>query len=427
MIEEPTPEATETIVFGALPRYESHHGVVYEREAVTDAIRLGRRYLYEERDPDRTLSIVDWAGAIAKRSSSPVTPQTIRDVIARSARIPIEHLTLDASARFLAIEATLRERILGQPHVAKLIGDTLVRNLAGFSGERPIGSMLFIGPTGVGKTEVVKTLAQLLFGNSEALTRFDMSEFAESHTVSRLIGSPPGYVGHQEGGQLTEAVLRRPYQVVLLDEIEKAHRDIWNLLLQVTDEGHLSDSSGRRVDFSNTLLIMTSNLGAHLLKSNQRSVGFAATADRSPESAESEVLAFAKDALPLEFWNRLDARLVFRPLAKDTIVKSAGQLIEKSRLQIQVERGLNYEVSDDAVSWVVDNGGFDWELGARPLRNAIAKWLETPISEAILSGRLGLGQSMYVDVDVDSDGLTFEAITIFDTQTPKPEVVTTSP
>jgi ATP-dependent Clp protease ATP-binding subunit ClpC len=267
---------------------------------------------------------LDWAGAVAKRSACDVNEHTIRQVIAKSARIPLEHLTLDASERFLAIEQTLHSRILGQPQVAKVIGDTLVRNLAGFSGGRPIGSMLFIGPTGVGKTEVVKTLAELVFGSSDALTRFDMSEFAESHTVARLIGSPPGYVGHQDGGQLTEVVLRRPYQVILLDEIEKAHRDIWNLLLQVTDEGHLSDSRGRRVDFSNTLLIMTSNLGAQLMRPGRRSVGFASDVEGTTSQTEKKVLDFAKNALPLEFWNCLDARLVFNPLDRDTIVKIVG-------------------------------------------------------------------------------------------------------
>ena len=421
MVEEPTAEETETIVFGSLPRYEAHHAITYEKSAVTDAIRLGRRYLYEQRDPDRTLGILDWAGAIAKRSKVSVDSTIIREVIARSARIPLEHLTLDASERFLAIETTLTDRILGQPHVAKVIGDTLIRNLAGFSGGRPIGSLLFVGPTGVGKTEVVKTLAALLFGSTEALTRFDMSEFAESHTISRLIGSPPGYVGHQEGGQLTESVVRRPYQVILLDEIEKAHRDIWNLLLQVTDEGHLSDSKGRRVDFSNTLLVMTSNLGAHLLKPNQRGVGFSTNADWDPQRAEHQVLNFAKDALPLEFWNRLDARLVFRPLEKPTIVKIARQLVSRSQQQIYTERDVNYEVSDQALAWVVDHGGYDWQLGARPLRTAIAKWLETPISEAILKGKLTAGQRMYIDVD--TEGLTYEVVTVFDANTLKPSEV----
>ena len=189
-----------------------------------------------------------------------------------------------------------------------------------------------------------------------------MSEFAESHTIARLIGSPPGYVGHQEGGQLTETVLRRPYQVILLDEIEKAHRDIWNLLLQVTDEGHLSDSRGRRVDFSNTLLIMTSNLGAQLMKPGRRGVGFAAQVHDDQDQTEKQVLDFAKKALPLEFWNRLDARLVFNPLDKETIIKIAGCFVAKSREQIAAERRITYHVSTPALAWVVDHGGYDWEL-----------------------------------------------------------------
>jgi ATP-dependent Clp protease ATP-binding subunit ClpC len=424
MVEEPSAQETQTIVTGLISTYESHHKVDYEVESIQSAIRLGRRYLHEQRDPDRTLSILDWAGAVAKRSNTNVTENIIRKVIAKSAKIPLEHLTLDASERFLAIEQTLQSRILGQPQVAKVIGDTLVRNLAGFSGGRPIGSMLFVGPTGVGKTEVVKTLAELVFGSSDALTRFDMSEFAESHTVARLIGSPPGYVGHQEGGQLTEVVLRRPYQVILLDEIEKAHRDIWNLLLQVTDEGHLSDSRGRRVDFSNTLLIMTSNLGAQLMRPGRRGVGFAADVQDDASQTEAKVLAFAKDALPLEFWNRLDARLVFNPLDKDTIIKIASQLVEKSRLQIFAERNISYHVSTPALEWVVDHGGFDWELGARPLRGAIAKWLEIPVSEAILKGELKAGHVM--EIELGDDELIYKTIVIVEEPTLKPDAIAPS-
>ena len=354
-----------------------------------------------------------------------VKDEDIATIVSRWTGIPVSRMLESEVEKLLRMEENLAARVIGQSSALSAVSHAIRRSRSGL-GEpnRPIGSFLFMGPTGVGKTETARALAEFLFDDEQAMIRIDMSEYMEKHSVARLIGAPPGYVGYDEGGQLTEAVRRRPYSVILLDEIEKAHRDIWNLLLQVTDEGHLSDSRGRRVDFSNTLLIMTSNLGAQLMRPGRRSVGFASDVEGTTHQTEKKVLDFAKNALPLEFWNRLDARLVFNPLDKDTIVKIAGQLVEKSRQQIYAERNISYHVSTPALAWVVEHGGFDWELGARPLRGAIAQWLEIPVSEAILKGHLKAGQVM--EIELGDNELVYRTIDIIQEPTLKPDALAPS-
>ncbi|MGK0361187.1 MAG: ATP-dependent Clp protease ATP-binding subunit ClpC [Bradymonadia bacterium] len=401
-VEEPDAASTRLILNGIVARYAKHHKVEYDLEAVNAAVRLGQRYMSERRDPDRSLSVLDLAGAVARRRSGIVDRAAVAEVISRIARVPVDHLLMDDPQRFLDMEATLGEQIVGQRHVLEAIGETIRRNYAGFAGQRPIGSFLFLGPTGVGKTEAVKALANFLFGRRDALVRFDMSEFAEAHSISRLVGSPPGYVGHQDGGQLTDALRKRPYQVVLFDEIEKAHRDVWNVLLQVLDEGRLTDSRGRTVDFSNTVVVMTSNLGAESLFGGRR-VGFAPKDDNDADARAAKALAKARETFPPELYNRIECRLVFHPLTQPQIATIA-HLIATERSSILAEqRGISFELTKAAVSWLIESGGFDESLGARPMRQTIAREVESLIARHILSGELARGA--HVIVDQLDDGL----------------------
>lgn len=401
-VEEPDADSTRLILSGIVERYAKHHKVKYDPDAVNAAVRLGQRYMSERRDPDRSLSVLDLAGAVARRRSGVVDRAAVAEVIARIARVPVDHLLMDDPQRFLDMEATLGEQIVGQRHVLSAIGETIRRNYAGFAGQRPIGSFLFLGPTGVGKTEAVKALANFLFGRRDALVRFDMSEFAEAHSIARLVGSPPGYVGHQDGGQLTDALRKRPYQVVLFDEIEKAHRDVWNVLLQVLDEGRLTDSRGRTVDFSNTVVVMTSNLGAESLFGGRR-VGFAPKDAHDADERAAKALAKAREAFPPELYNRIECRLVFHPLTQPQIATIAHLIAQERSAILAEQRGISFELTDAAVAWLIEAGGFDESLGARPMRQTIAREVESLIARHILSGELARGA--HVIVDQLDDGL----------------------
>jgi len=312
-------------------------------------------------------------------------------------------LLTDRPQRFLKMEAALGERIVGQRHVLSALSETIRRNFAGFAGRRPIGSFLFLGPTGVGKTEVVKATAEFLFGKAQAMTRFDMSEYLEQHSVSRLVGAPPGYVGHDEGGQLTEAVRKRPYQVILFDEIEKGHRDVWNLLLQVLDDGRVTDGRGRTVDCSNTVIVMTSNLGAEAFSAQTRRIGFAGE-DAAGAQAE-RALEEARAAFPPELWNRIECRLAFHPLDRGQVRKVARVLLRQRSRLLAEERGISFEATDAAIEHLIDNGGFEPTLGARPMRQTIARLVESPLAERILAGDIARGA--HVRVNADSTGLRF--------------------
>ncbi|MCA9539424.1 MAG: AAA family ATPase [Myxococcales bacterium] len=406
-IDEPDEPTTLRILHGVADRYARHHHVAYQPDAIDAAARLARRYLHDRADPDKSLGVLDLAGAVARRRGGAVDRRAVAEVISRMARVPVEHLLVDDPERFLQMEALLGEQLIGQRHVLTAIAETIRRNLAGFAGGRPIGSFLFLGPTGVGKTEAVKALAAFLFGSRDALVRFDMSEYLEAHAVARLIGAPPGYVGHAEGGQLTDRVRRRPYQVVLFDEIEKSHRDVWNVLLQVLDDGRLTDGKGRTVDFSNTVVVMTSNLGAEVFRDSGRRIGFGGVGAGDREAQTTQALDAARRAFPPELWGRIERRLVFHPLSRDEVAAVARlQLAERARL-LEGERGIRFSVSDAAVDLLIARGGYDLSLGARPMRRTIARDIEGPLAERILAGRLRRGD--VVRIDAVEGELTFTA------------------
>ncbi len=400
-IEEPDVATTVLILKGVVERYAAHHGVTYTDEAVDAAVRLGRRYLHERRDPDRALGLLDLAGAVARRERRVVDRRAVAEVVSRAARVPIDHLVVDEPRRYLNMENELARRIVGQEAALAALGQSIRRNLAGFSGKRPIGSFLFLGPSGVGKTEVVKAVAEFLFGHADSVLRFDMSEFLEQHSVARLIGAPPGYVGHGDGGQLTEAVRRRPYQVVLFDEIEKGHRDVWNLLLQLLDEGRVTDGRGRTVDFSNTVVILTSNLGADVFTGgNERRIGFGeAEGPGEHQRLEARVLDRARRTFPPELWNRIEDRLVFHPLNEAQIRDIARLIAAERSALLASERGITFELTDAAIGLLLKRGGFDPQLGARPMRQTLSREVEARLAERILSGVFTRGAHVIVDAD----------------------------
>ena len=407
-VDEPDVPTTLQIVGGVIDRYATHHGVQYEPDAIDAAVRLGRRYLHERRDPDRALALLDLAGSVARRGGERVSRRIVAQVISRDARVPLDHLLVDDPQRFLQVEARLAERIVGQPRALEAIGTTIRRNLAGFSGQRPIGSFLFLGPTGVGKTETVKAAAEFLFGHSNALLRFDMSEFLEAHAVSRLIGAPPGYVGHADGGQLTEAIRKRPYQIVLFDEVEKSHREVWNILLQILDDGRLTDGHGRVVDFTNTVFVLKSNLGAEVFGAEDDwRIGFAGAAD-APSTLDERVLQRARTAMPPELWNRIETRVVFRPLGRDDVRKVARLMLSERAARLESERGITLAVDDAAVDWLLDHGGFDGRLGARPMRQTISRAVESPLAERLLAQTFVRGDT--VRVTPAEERLNFEKV-----------------
>ncbi len=400
VVEEPSAEVALHILAGLAPRYGTHHRVQFSDEALESAVRLSARYISDRFLPDKAINLLDLAGARAHRQGlSAVGHAEVAEVVARATGIPLEKLLSTDGERLLRMEAELGRQIIGHEPVLRRICQTIRRNYAGFSSERPIGSFLFLGPTGVGKTETVKVLADFLFQSRDAMTRLDMSEYMEPHSVARMIGSPPGYVGHEEGGQLTEALRRRPYQIVLLDEIEKAHRDVLNVLLQVLDEGKLTDGRGRSVDFSNTVVVMTSNLGSQHYGETRRSIGFGAQAggagDEQDEMAQ-RVLQTAKRAFPPELWNRIEERLVFAPLESAQVADVARLLLSVSSRRLQAERGISFAADDSAVQYLIEHGGYDREMGARPMRQAIQRLVEGPIAEQILAGRARRGDRLRI-------------------------------
>jgi ATP-dependent Clp protease ATP-binding subunit ClpC len=329
-------------------------------------------------------------------------PEHIAEIISELCEVPLERLLETDRDRLLALDRLLRERVIGHDEACARMAAVLRRNAAGLRAARPIGTFLLLGPTGVGKTESAKALAEVLFGAPDAMTRLDMSEYAEPHAVARLIGAPPGYVGHEAGGLLTEAVRRRPYQVVLLDEIEKAHRDVLQAFLQVFDEGRLTDGRGRTVDFRHSLIILTSNLGASELSAavNERRMGFGG-AERAPK--ETNVLRdvavrAARAVLAPELYNRIDEVIYFRHLERDDVRAIAGRLLDVLRASLAMQ-SIALDVDDAALDVLLEHGGFDPELGARPMRRAIARLVEAPIADMILSGELEEGSTALVVVE----------------------------
>ena len=468
-VGEPSPEATLEILKGLRDKYEAHHHLTITDGALEAAVRLSRRYINDRFLPDKAIDLMDEAASqvrMAAESASPdlkdleekiaalhrekeeavtaqdfekaaqlrdiekdyqeqveierdkwhkqmsvsrgtVTEDDIAKVVAGWTGIPVTRLTEDESQRLLQLEKVLHERVVGQDEAVAAVAKAIRRSRVGLKDpKRPIGSFLFLGPTGVGKTELCKTLAEAMFGDENAMIRIDMSEYMEKHTVSRLVGSPPGYVGHEEGGQLTEKVRRKPYSVVLFDEIEKAHPDVWNILLQILEDGIVTDSQGRRVDFKNTIIVMTSNVGAKNITAADTPLGF----DGSGEAAkrtEEERFARIKDAVMAElrqtfrpeFLNRIDEIIVFHQLTEENIRSIARRMLDTigSRMAAQ---GITLQADDDAVAALAKDG-FDARYGARPLRRTLQNEVEDVVAEQMLDGKLQSGDTAHVRLKDD--------------------------
>src|SRR4051812_26727209 len=458
-VEEPSVEDTVAILRGLREAYESHHEATIADEALVAAARLSDRYITEYQLPDKALDLVDQAAAKVRLRSGPTGSDTealrtqlaeldaekdaavaaeayeraaelkvraeelhqrlaaldagdgeaadtgrptvgetdVAAVVAARTGIPVGELVAGELERLHTLEADLHERVIGQDDAVELVADTVRRARVGLAeGDRPLGTFLFLGPTGVGKTELVKALAERLFATEKALVRIDMSEYREPHTVARLIGSPPGYVGYGEGGQLSEPVRRRPYSVILLDEIEKAHPDVWNVLLQVMDDGRLTDGEGRTVDFSNTVLVMTSNLGAAKAK---RALGFTAAA---PAADAERMRSAAKSAFLPEFLNRIDEIVTFSPLTGEQVERIAELMCSQVSDRLFEERAITLEVTGELTSRL-GREGFDEEFGARPLKRHIRRTLEKALTRAILDGRLVDGSTVRARSEDDGE------------------------
>ena len=448
-VDEPTPEEAEAILLGLRGRYEEYHKVKITDEAVNAAVNLSTRYISDRQLPDKAIDLIDESAARARlemaNKPSPLVLQqnklddliseketailaqdfekaadlrkkeqravkrleTLRmkeqelegvyqtevseaaiiSVVAQWTGIPLDQLEKKETERLLELEKVLHKRVVGQDEAVKAISKAIRRSRSGLSDpNRPIGSFMFLGPTGVGKTELAKTLAATMFGSEEALIRIDMSEFMEKHSTSRLVGSPPGYVGYDEGGQLTERIRQKPYSVILLDEVEKAHPDVFNILLQVLDDGHLTDSKGRKVNFKNTILIMTSNIGATALR-DEKTVGFAAKdASKNYDAMKSRVLEELKKRFRPEFLNRVDEMLVFHPLSKPEL-NSIVKIMSQSIVERLKNQAIDLKLTPAAIE-VVSKAGFDPEYGARPIRRALQKEVEDRLSDMLLLGEI---------------------------------------
>lgn len=458
-VDEPTTEETVLILEGLRDRYEAHHRVKITDEAIEQAVRLSDRYITDRFLPDKAIDLIDEAASKVRLSAytvppelkeleqkmeevkkekdaavqsqefetaaalrdkeqklreeleqtrnswradqgktdSQVTGEDIADVVASWTGIPVSKLAEEETERLLKMEEILQQRVIGQDEAVKSISRSIRRARAGLKDpKRPIGSFIFLGPTGVGKTELARALAEAMFGDEDAMIRIDMSEYMEKHTTSRLVGSPPGYVGYDEGGQLTEKVRRKPYSVVLFDEIEKAHPEVFNILLQVLEDGRLTDSKGRTVDFRNTIIIMTSNVGASTIKQNSR-LGFI-TGDTSQdeyEAMKNNVMDELKKSFRPEFLNRIDDVIVFRSLQQEQLEQIVTLMADELRKRL-AEQDIYFELTDKAKKYLAKEG-FDPTYGARPLRRAIQKNIEDRLSEELLRGNISQGDSILID------------------------------
>jgi ATP-dependent Clp protease ATP-binding subunit ClpC len=467
-VEEPSLSHTIEILKGLRDRYEAHHGVTITDQAVVAAANLADRYIADRFLPDKAIDLIDEAGSrlrIRRMATPPdykaiedelvkvradkelaiekqnfeaakrlreqeesllgrktakeaewraegidlfdvVDEEVIAEVLANWTGIPVYKLTEEETAKLLRMEDELHKRVIGQENAIKSVSQAIRRTRAGLKDpKRPSGSFIFLGPSGVGKTETAKTLAEFLFGDESALIQLDMSEYMEKHTVSRLVGSPPGYVGYEEGGQLTEAVRRKPFSVVLFDEIEKAHPDVFNTLLQILEDGRLTDSQGRTVDFKNCVIIMTSNLGTADLR--KTSVGFAKTSEAiTYERMKEKVHDALKAHFRPEFLNRIDEVIVFHELSKEEVTEIVDLMMKRVRTQLE-SQGLGLELTQEAKFLLVEKG-HDPALGARPLRRAIQRMVEDPLSEKILWKEFRAGETIIVDVEENE--IVFRAI-----------------
>jgi ATP-dependent Clp protease ATP-binding subunit ClpC len=395
LVREPPVADTVKILRGLVPRYEQHHRVRYEPEALEAAAALSARYITDRFLPDKAVAVIDLAGSRARREGvAAVGPELVARVVAKMAGIPESRLVASDRDRLLGIGSFLAGRVLGHADAIARVATVLRRNYAGFASRRPMGSFLFAGPTGVGKTEFARALADALYGSADALVQVDMTECSEPTGVARLVGAAPGYVGYGDSGQLTEAVRRRPASVVVLDEIDKAHRDVLMLLLPVLEEGRLTDGRGRQIDFCNTVVVLTSNAGASEAVRGSGVIGFGAQAQ--PTSSGAQGLAAARGALPIELLNRLDETIWFSPLGRDEVRLIAMKLLAESSARLLAERRIRLTFDERVAEHLLEHGGYDPALGARPMRGAIQRLVEGPLAERILTGEIAAGQSVQV-------------------------------
>jgi ATP-dependent Clp protease ATP-binding subunit ClpC len=463
-VEAPSVDDTILILKGIRPKYEEHHNVNFTDKSLAAAAKLTDRYVTGRFLPDKAIDAIDEAGArsrmetlkrppeienlsdeikeICAAKESAISDQNFEEaaeardkekklrakrervlecwkksrdekrasvdeddmlhVIADWTGIPLNRMEAKESKKLLKLESELRKLIIGQDFATEVVSKALRRSRADLKDpKRPIGSFMFLGPTGVGKTHLAKVLAERIFGDQESLIQIDMSEYMEKHAVSRMIGSPPGYVGHEEGGQLTEAIRRKPYAVILFDEIEKAHPDVAQILLQILEDGRLTDSLGRKVDFRNTILIMTSNVGAHILQRNS-SLGFSAgNADDDFDKIKDKIMDEAKKSFKPEFLNRLTEIVIFRPLIKESMRAIVDLELKKVTDRLK-DKKLKLHISDDVKEFLIEKG-YDSKLGARPLRRAVEKYLEDSLAEEVLSGNLRKNKSIRVLMTEDEE------------------------
>jgi len=468
MVDEPSVHDTIDILKGLRERYEDFHKVKITDDALVSAARLSARYISDRHLPDKAIDLIDEAASKVMLKSSVASPELIENmkeiekvknekskavenqefeqaaqlrdkedqlrlqyeaiskkmdgiskegypevnteviaqVVSSWTSVPVTQLTAEETERLLQMEAELKKHVVGQDQGITVIAKSIRRARAGLKDpKRPIGSFIFLGPSGVGKTELAKRLAEFLFGDVDALIRIDMSEYLEQHTVSRLVGSPPGYVGFGEGGQLTEPIRRRPHSVVLFDEIEKAHSNVMNILLQILDEGHITDAQGRQIDFKNTVIIMTSNVGAELIR-KQTAIGFVSREDveASYDKMKETVLEQLEKQFRPEFLNRVDEKVVFRPLSKEDLASIVDIMIGDINHRLE-EKGLALKVTKKVKQFLVEKG-YDPKLGARPLRRSISEFIEDPLSEEVLKGKFGYGSKISLKVDKDKIGFS---------------------
>jgi ATP-dependent Clp protease ATP-binding subunit ClpC len=465
LVPEPTVDDTIAILRGLRDRYEAYHQVRYAEEALVAAVDLSDRYITDRFLPDKAIDLIDQAGArVRLRNKTPgtdvrdlerrteelrrdkdqavanedyeeasrlrdqiadvrreigqhgmdetavpeVTVNDIAQVVSRATGIPVQELTQEEKDRLLSLEQHLHQRVIGQDEAVAAVAEAVRRSRAGLGDpQRPVGSFLFLGPTGVGKTELARALTEALFGSENAMIRLDMSEYQERHTVSRLVGAPPGYVGYEEAGQLTEAVRRRPYSVILLDEIEKAHQDVFNILLQILDDGRLTDGQGRTVNFKNTVIIMTSNLGSDLITRRTATLGFgggAASSGAGQEGAlREQLMRRLRESFRPEFLNRIDEVVVFRELDPGELRQVTQLLLEETTRRLHGQ-DVTVDFTPAAVDWISDHG-YQPEFGARPMRRTIQREVDNQLSRMLLDGQISEGQ--HVTVDVADGRLTF--------------------
>jgi len=399
-VEEVGADETLAILKQLSGRYASYHKVEIDESTCAAASGLSTRYMSGRKNPEKSLMVLDLAAARASRSGlDRVTPHVVAEVVSSLADVPVERLAETDGDRLINLEKHLAECIVGHDEAIARAASTMRRNAAGFRGHRPIGSFLFLGPTGVGKTEMAKAMARLIFGKDSAMIRFDMSEFAEAHSVSRLIGAPPGYVGFEKGGELTDAVIDHPYRLILMDEFEKAHSAVHRLLLQMLEDGRVTDSHGRTADLSNCIVVLTSNIGSDIrLKSP---TGFAVTEHRAETDYHARMVERAMESFSPELMNRIDETIVFSPLTEDEVREIADRLLKASAATIFEHRKIKISWTDAVIDYLIRSGGFDPQLGARPMRRTIQTKVESLIADTVLAGKLRKGGRIALQLQGD--------------------------